>query len=106
MGAVRGCSPRLTCSGSAGRLLLVFMVALGMLQAAQPLHHHRAATAGVYNEQHVLDAVESIGGDVPLAGPPAALPGDAVAGECPTAAGARWSAPFSRHADSRAPPLA
>src|SRR5215470_15949813 len=105
MGADRGRSPHLTRTGFAGRLVLVLLVALGMLQAAQPLHHHRAATAGVYNEQHVLDAVESIGGGVPLADPPAALPGDAVAGPCPTADAARCPAPVPRHADSRAPPL-
>ena len=87
-------------------MLLVLVVALGMLQAAQPLHHHRAATAGVYNEQHVLDAVESTGGDIPLAAPPAPLAGDAVAGDCPTADGPRCSSSIPRHADSRAPPLA
>jgi len=106
MSAIAGLSHRPRLLGAAARLLLVLVVALAALQAAQPLHLHRAATAGLYNEQHVLDALDSIGGDLPLPDAPATPPGDAVSGYSADAAGARPSTPSPRSADSRAPPLA
>jgi hypothetical protein len=87
-------------------LLLVVAVALGMLHTALPLHLHHGATSGVYNEEHVLAALDSAAGDAPL---PAAPPGAGI-DLAPTAA-ARFTdvppaAPALRTTRSRAPPLA
>jgi len=51
----------------AGFLLLVMVLAL--LHTSQILHTHRGATAGVYNEEHVLASLESVSGDAPLPDP-------------------------------------
>jgi hypothetical protein len=87
-------------------LLLVAAVALGVLHTAQPLHLHHGATPGVYNEEHVLAALDSATGDVPL---PAAPPGagiDLAPTEAPRFTDAPPPAPALRATRSRAPPLA
>jgi hypothetical protein len=87
-------------------LLLVVAVALGMLHTAQPLHLHHGATSGVYNEEHVLAALDSATGDAPL---PAAPPGagiDLAPTEAPRFTDAPPAAPALRTTRSRAPPLA
>jgi hypothetical protein len=86
--------------------LLVVAVALGVLHTAQPLHLHHGTTPGVYNEEHVLAALDSATGDVPL---PAAPPGagiDLAPTEAPRFTDAPPAAPALRTTRSRAPPLA
>jgi hypothetical protein len=87
-------------------LLLAVGLALTVVQAGQPLHLHRGSTAGLYNEEHVLAALDSAAGDAPL---PSNAPG-AGPGLAPTKvlrpAAARPAAPVATLADPRAPPLA
>ena len=87
-------------------LLLVVAVALGVLHTAQPLHLHHGATSGAYNEDHVLAALDSATGDVPL---PAAPPGagiDLASTGAPRFTDVAPAAPALRTTRSRAPPLA
>jgi len=87
-------------------LLLVAVVALGALHTALPLHLHHGATAGAYNEEHVLAALDSATGEVPLpAGPPDAGI-DLAPAEAPRFTDASPARPSLRTARSRAPPLA
>jgi len=87
-------------------LLLAVVMVLAVVHASQPVHFHRGVTPGLYNEEHVLAALDSVSGDAPLPESPSAIPADLAAGPSTLAAGARLSAPVARHADSRAPPLA
>src|SRR5262245_27252984 len=92
-------------AGAMGLLVAVSMV-LAVIHAGQPLHLHRGATTGLYNEAHVLAALESITGDAALPAPgpdvqPALEPTRAER----SAHAASEGTPLG-HADSRAPPTA
>jgi hypothetical protein len=87
--------------------LLIALVSIALpLKSSLPRHLHDSATAGLYNEEHVLAALEFLGGDVPL---PDALPAvfaARVAGPCMPALDRSHDTPLGSLADSRAPPLA
>jgi hypothetical protein len=91
--------------GPALALLLVLGLALTALRAAQPLHRHHGATLGVYNEEHVLAALDSTISDVPLPVGQTSIALDLVPATPQLPAGARPPAPAARLTDSRAPPL-
>lgn len=106
MKAIASRAPRGWFAGPGIVLLLVVAVALGVLHTAQPLHLHHGATPGVYNEEHVLAALDSATGDMPL---PAAPPGagiDLAPTEATRFTDAPPAAPALRTTRSRAPPLA
>jgi hypothetical protein len=106
MRAIESRAPRGWLARPGIALLLVVAVALCVLHTAQPLHLHHGATAGVYNEEHVLAALDSVTGDAPL---PAAPPGagiDLAPTEAPRFTDAPPAAPALRTTRSRAPPLA
>jgi len=87
-------------------LLLAVGLALTVFHAGQPVHLHHGATAGFYNEEHVLAALDSVTSDAPL---PADGPGiglDLAPAKAQLPAGARLVTTVGRLADSRAPPLA
>ena len=109
-GGMRATAPRRSPSWLAGStialLLLVGVVALGALHTTLPLHLHHGSTAGAYNEEHVLAALESATGEVPLAAEPPGAGIDLAAAEPPRAADAPLPDPTPRSARSRAPPLA
>jgi hypothetical protein len=86
-------------------LLLVIAVALGVLHTAQPLHRHHGATAGAYNEEHVLAALDSATGDAPLPAEPPGAGIDLAPTEAPRFTDAPPPAPALRTTHSRAPPL-
>lgn len=87
--------------------LLLALVALAVpFEATQPLHLHKAGSAGLYNEEHVLRSLDSVSGDLPLPAAPFTVFCTLVAGACLTAGGARLSAPVPDLAESRGPPLA
>jgi len=87
-------------------VLLALVLALGAVHAALPLHLHHGASAGLYNEEHVLAALDSVSGDIPL---PDAIPGVGIdlapTKTAPPAIGPPI-APLVRLTASRAPPLA
>lgn len=87
-------------------LLVLFVVALGMVHAALPLHLHHGAAPGLYNEEHVLAAIDSVPGDAPL---PAGAPQVGIAPApraTPIPPDAPPASPLLRSTQSRAPPLA
>ncbi len=87
-------------------LLLTVGLALTVLHSGQPLHLHHGAAAGIYNEEHVLAALDSATSDAPL---PAEGPGiglDLAPAKAQLPAGARLATAVARLADSRAPPRA
>ena len=86
--------------------LLVAVVALGALRTTLPLHLHHGTTAGAYNEEHVLAALDSATGEVPLAAEPPGAGIDLSPAEPPRAADAPPPDPTLRTTRSRAPPLA
>lgn len=87
--------------------LLIALVAIVLpLRSSLPRHLHESATAGVYNEEHVLAAAEFLGGDVPLPDAPPAVFVALVAASCAPASDRSHETPFGCLADSRAPPLA
>jgi hypothetical protein len=86
-------------------LLLVVAVALGVLHTAQPIHLHHGATSGTYNEEHVLAALDSATGDVPLPAEPPGAGIDLAPTEAPSLTDAPPAAPALRTTRSRAPPL-
>jgi hypothetical protein len=85
-------------------LLLGALLGLVVVQDTQFPHVHEARTAGIYDEQHVLDTLARLSGAVPLPGAPApgvvaaVAPAPALPDVPPTAARPE------RHADPRAPP--
>jgi len=89
---------------AAAALLLALVAVTLPLKAGQPRHVHEAATAGLYNEDHVLASLEFLGGDGPLPDPPAAVTLALIAVARARAVGTRPAAPALRSADSRAPP--
>lgn len=90
---------------TAGIALLLALVAISLpLSLAQVRHLHQATSVGLYNEEHVLAALEFRGGDVPLPdGPPADFVA-LVVGPCPSVPLARHPDPVASLTDSRAPP--
>ena len=87
-------------------LLLAVVVGLGLVQTAQPLHLHHGASAGLYNEEHVLVAVESAAGEAPLPDAPPGVGIDVAPAAAPRSPDAPPTPPVVRHTESRAPPLA
>jgi hypothetical protein len=86
-------------------LLLAVVVGLGLVQMAQPLHLHHGATAGLYNEEHVLAAAESTVGEAPLPDPPPGVGIGVAPASAPRPSDAPPAPPVDRHTESRAPPL-
>ena len=82
------------------------MVALGALHTTLPLHLHHGTTAGAYNEEHVLAALDSATGEAPLPAEPPGAAIDLAPAEPPRAADAPAPDPTLRTTRSRAPPLA
>jgi hypothetical protein len=74
------------------------------LKSSLARHLHESATAGVYNEEHVLASVEFRGGDVPGPDAPPAVVAMRVAAPCPPALDRAHDTPLGSLADSRAPP--
>ena len=106
---MRAIAPRASQRGLVGRgivLLLGVAVALGVLHTALPLHLHHGATAGAYNEEHVLAALDSTAGDAPLPAEPPGAGIDLAPTEAPRFTDAPPAAPALRTTRSRAPPLA
>ncbi len=97
--------PGLFAQALIGRAVLALVLALVFLQASQPVHLHKGVTQGLYNEEHVLQSLESVTGDVPLADRAPSISVPVVAGPRMPRVGARLSSGVARHADSRAPPL-
>jgi len=87
-------------------LLVIFALALTALRAAQPLHRHQGATLGLYNEEHVLAALESTTSEVPLPVAQTSVALDLVPAAPLLHVDAGPPAPAARLTDSRAPPLA
>ncbi|HSF01616.1 MAG TPA: hypothetical protein VLA62_01310 [Solirubrobacterales bacterium] len=87
-------------------LLLVLVSLVVPLETSQPLHLHEAGSVGLYNQEHVLRALDSISADLPLPDGDLAVFIALVTGTCLTAGGARISAPVLDLAASRAPPIA
>ena len=87
--------------------LLLALVALALpLRSSLPRHLHESATAGVYNEEHVLAALEFLGGDAALPEAPPDVLGAMVAAPCEPGPDRSRETPLGGLADSRAPPLA
>lgn len=92
---------------------LVICVVLGLaalalpIESSQPLHaHDNNGGPGIYNGDCLLCALAAFQGAAPL---PSRLPSvwaGIVVGAAPLASAARFSIPFARHTDPRAPPLA
>jgi hypothetical protein len=97
--------PRLGSLRLAAFVLLIALVAIVLpLRAGLARHLHQSATAGVYNEEHVLAGLEFLGGDVPLPDAPPAVYTALVAAPCAPAVDRSHDAPLGSLADSRAPP--
>jgi hypothetical protein len=86
--------------------LLLIVLALATLHASQPLHLHHGATAGLYNEEHILAALDSASGDAPLPDPAPGIAIDISADRGPVAVADRLSGPVARSSAPRAPPVA
>jgi len=89
---------------AAAALLLALVAVTLPLKASYPRHVHEAATAGLYNEDHVLASLEFLGGDGPLPDLPAAVSLALITAACGLALRIRPAAPSLRLAGSRAPP--
>jgi hypothetical protein len=88
----------------AAALLFALAVVTLPLKASHPRHVHDAASAGLYNEDHVLASLEFLGGDGPLPDRPAAATLALIAAACGLPRRARPAVPARRLAGSRAPP--
>jgi hypothetical protein len=86
-------------------LLLILGVVLGLVGAAQPLEVHQAASAGLYNEDHVLAALDAMSGDAPLPHVLGAIWLPLAACAAPHAAEIPLATTALRYTDPRAPPL-
>ena len=87
--------------------LPILLLALAIpLEASPPVHLHKAGSAGLYNEEHVLRSLDSVLGDLPLPDVHCAVFIALVTDAALAAGGARLSTPAPALADSRAPPLA
>ena len=87
-------------------VLLTALLALVVMGAWQPLHLHHSDAAGLFNEEHVLAALDSVTGEIPLSGHVPLVGLDVVRTKARLPDGARPDAAVTRHADSRAPPRA
>jgi hypothetical protein len=87
-------------------VLLTVVLALAVIGAWQPLHLHHSDTAGLFNEEHVLAALDSVTGEIPLSGHVPAVWLDLARTKARLPNGAWPDAAVTRHADSRAPPRA
>jgi hypothetical protein len=87
-------------------LLLIAVLALGLLHAADPPHLHDAASLGLYNEAHVLAALDSVTVDVPLPDAPPGAGIDRAPERASLAPRETPASPAGRSPQSRAPPLA
>jgi hypothetical protein len=87
-------------------LLLAAVVGLAAVEVSQPLDLHKASSAGLYNEEHVLAALDSVSGDAPLPHVPGAIWLPLAAGAALFAADRSGFTTPLRHTDPRAPPLA
>lgn len=89
----------------AASVLLIALVTIALpLRSGLARHLHQSATAGVYNEEHVLASLEFLGGDVPLPDAPPAVFAALVAAPCAPALDRSHDTPLGGLADSRAPP--
>ncbi len=86
-------------------LLLTVVVALAIVRGWQPLHLHHGDSPGIYNEEHVLAALDSATGDVPLTAHGSGVALDLARTPAHLAGSTRPDASLTRLADSRAPPL-
>ncbi|HET8575630.1 MAG TPA: hypothetical protein VFO18_00920 [Methylomirabilota bacterium] len=86
-------------------LLLALGVSLGLVDAVQPLELHQSPSAGLYNEEHVLAALDTVSGDAPLPHVLGPLSLPLAAGAALPAAEPRVFATPLRHTGPRAPPL-
>ena len=87
-------------------LLLIAVLAVGLLHVAQPIHRHDATSLGLYNEVHVLAALDSVTVDVPLPDAPPSVAIDPAPAPAPLAPRDAPASPAARSTQSRAPPLA
>ena len=86
-------------------VLLGLVLALGLVHGSQPLELHQAASPGLYNEEHVLAALDTLSGDAPLPHVLGAIWLPVAAGVALFATALRPLATPLRHTDPRAPPL-
>ncbi len=86
--------------------LLALAVALGALHGVQPLHLHHGETTGLYNEAHVLAALDTVTVEAPLPSAPVPARIAIVPGFARHPAAVTPAAPIARLPESRAPPLA
>ena len=95
--------------GAVGPLIAVLLLLLVSLavpfEASQPLHLHEAGSPGLYNEWHVLAALESLSGAVPVPDTPSAVLTTVIAAACALGQAVRPFAPLCSLSDSRAPPV-
>ena len=89
---------------AAAALLLALVAVTQPLKASYPRHVHEAATAGLYNEDHVLASLEFLGGDGPLPDLPAAVSLALISAACVVADRTLLADRSLRLAGSRAPP--
>jgi len=86
---------------------LILAIAASLVVAGgHVLHVHAADTAGLYNEQHVLQAAAALAADAPVPSAPAASHAAVVIAAPPAARQPVAPAPAVRRADPRAPPSA
>jgi len=98
--------PRLGSLRLAAFVVLIALVAIALpLRSGLARHLHQSATAGLYNEEHVLAGLEFLGGDVPLPDAPPAVFAALVATPCAGAVDRSHDTPLGSLADSRAPPF-
>ena len=89
------------------RVLLLVAIAVTLVGAGgHLLHVHAADSAGLYNEQHVLDAAAALSADASVPSAPADGTTAAVVTTAPPVAPVVAPAPALRGADPRAPPSA
>ncbi len=85
--------------------LVLALAAIALpLKAGQPRHLHQAASAGLYNEEHVLASLHFLGSDVPLPDRPCGNFAALVTTPCAPGPAERHTDPVASLADSRAPP--
>ena len=87
--------------------LPILLLALAIpLETSPPVHLHKAGSAGLYNEDHVLRSLDSVLGDLPLPDARWAAFIALLTGATLATGGGRLSAAAFALADSRAPPFA
>jgi hypothetical protein len=86
-------------------VLLLLLAATGMVLQAGSVPHAHATNGGLYNQEHDLTLLASLGGHVVLVDAAPALAHDDVTTLVPSLAPERPALRVARSADSRAPPL-